>query len=73
MIGIDESRQAPGFRTRVLNSEEASKYCGFNVQYWRELARKGVAPKPVRLSERKLGWTMGSLIDWIEERSGKTA
>jgi predicted DNA-binding transcriptional regulator AlpA len=57
---------------RVLTSAEAAAYCGFCVQHWRVLARTGVAPAPIKLSERKLGWRVSQLDAWIASRSVPT-
>jgi hypothetical protein len=40
----------------VLDTTEASAFCGFSVAHWRRLYRTGKVPKPIRLSTRKLGW-----------------
>ena len=54
---------------RVLNTAEAATLCGFSKTHWRRLYRSGRAPKPIRLSNKKLGWRAGDLIDWLQAHS----
>ena len=58
-------------RLRMLNSKAAAQFCGFHEEYWRHLHRKGKTPPAVRLSERKLGWPLATLVAWQAEMAGK--
>jgi predicted DNA-binding transcriptional regulator AlpA len=50
---------------RILESSQSALFCGFSLVHWRRLYRRGIAPKPIRLSDRKLGWAVRDLISWI--------
>ena len=52
----------------VLRTDEAAQFCGVSVSHFRRLYAKGQIPVPVRLGERRLGWRLGDLIDWIKGR-----
>ena len=52
----------------ILDTAEASAFCGFSVAHWRRLYRTGKVPKPIQLSTRKLGWRAGDLVDWLQTR-----
>jgi predicted DNA-binding transcriptional regulator AlpA len=54
---------------RILDSSQSALFCGFSLVHWRRLYRRGIAPKPIRLSDRKLGWTAQDLISWIGSRA----
>jgi predicted DNA-binding transcriptional regulator AlpA len=54
-------------RRRVLSTQEAARFCNYSVPHWRRLYRSGKVPKPIRLSARKYGWTIGTLLDLIDE------
>ena len=55
-------------RHRILNTGKFPAFCRLSVPHWRRLYRTNKAPKPVKLSTRKLGWRAGDLADWIETR-----
>jgi predicted DNA-binding transcriptional regulator AlpA len=52
-------------RQRVLNSREAAKFVGLSLPHWRRLYRAGKVPRPLQLGERKLGWRIGDLVDFL--------
>ena len=60
-------------RHRMLDSKLAAEFCGFSEEYWRKLHREGKTPPAVKLSERKLGWQIGTLVEWQAERIVKAA
>jgi predicted DNA-binding transcriptional regulator AlpA len=60
-------------RLRMLDSKAAAKFCGFNEEYWRQLHRKGKTPPAVKLSERKLGWPLATLVAWQAEMASKAS
>jgi predicted DNA-binding transcriptional regulator AlpA len=35
---------------------------------WYALQEKGLAPKPVRLGPRSVGWARAALLSWVEAR-----
>ena len=51
-------------RLRVIGSAEAAAFCNISLPHFRRMYRTGKAPAPIRLSERKLGWRVGDLLDW---------
>ncbi|HEY8383966.1 MAG TPA: hypothetical protein VIL09_17645 [Microvirga sp.] len=55
-------------RHKVLNTAEAAAYLNFSVPHFRRLYRSGGVPAPIQLSQRKLGWKLGDLIDWVAAR-----
>jgi predicted DNA-binding transcriptional regulator AlpA len=57
-------------RRRILDTAEAAEFCKLSVPHWRRLYRAGRVPHPVRLAERKYGWPIGDLVDWIEASRG---
>ncbi|WP_046867482.1 helix-turn-helix transcriptional regulator [Microvirga massiliensis] len=56
-------------RHRILNSAEAAAFWGVSLPSWRRLYRAKQVPSPIRLSERKLGWRVGDLVDALESRA----
>ena len=60
-------------RHRILPTRLAGPFCGYSASRWRKLSKAGKTPAPVRLSENRLGWSIGDLIDWLESRKTKTA
>jgi predicted DNA-binding transcriptional regulator AlpA len=58
-------------RHRLLDTRESASFCGLSIPHWRRLYRAGRTTKPIRLSERKYGWRIGDLVDWIESRQAK--
>jgi predicted DNA-binding transcriptional regulator AlpA len=59
-------------RERVLSSAEAAQFIGLGIDRFRQLYRLGKAPKPILIGERKFGWKLGTLIDWVDERAAKS-
>lgn len=54
---------------RIIGTKEAAAYLNLSVQHFRRLAREGKVPAPVRLSARKLGWRIGALVDFTNQRA----
>jgi predicted DNA-binding transcriptional regulator AlpA len=54
---------------RVVSSAEAAAFCGISQSHWMRLNRLGQVPAPVRLGARKLGWRIGSLVNFVNERA----
>jgi predicted DNA-binding transcriptional regulator AlpA len=55
---------------RLLDTKQSASVAGYSVAHFRDLVRRGVAPQPVRLSARKLGWRVGDLVAWIDSKAG---
>lgn len=54
---------------RVFNTREAAAYCGLSVVTFRRMHAKKAIPNAIRLSERRLGWRVGDLIEWTDARA----
>jgi predicted DNA-binding transcriptional regulator AlpA len=54
---------------RVLKTEETAKLAGYCVQHWREMYRDGRAPAPIRLSARRYGWKVSTILAWLDEKA----
>lgn len=56
-------------RHRVLATKDAAAFCGLSVTTFLRLRGKRSIPAPIRLSERRLGWRIGDLMDWQDARA----
>ena len=54
---------------RILLTNEAAAFCGYEAGTWRKLYRAGKAPQPIELSARRYGWKAGTLIRWLNEKA----
>lgn len=52
-------------RHRVIGAAEAASLCNISLAHWRRMYRTGKAPAPIKISDRKLGWRIGELMDWM--------
>ena len=55
-------------RNRVLNAAAAAALWGVSLPSWRRLYRAGEVPRPLKLSTRRLGWRIGTLVDALNAR-----
>ncbi|WP_187272384.1 hypothetical protein [Methylobacterium sp. WL9] len=55
---------------RVVGTKEAAMLCNISVVHLRRLVKQNKVPAPVRLSERKMGWRLGTLNEFIAQRGG---
>jgi predicted DNA-binding transcriptional regulator AlpA len=53
---------------QILVTAQAGPFCGYSPNRWRELARDGLAPPPMKVGPHRLGWRVADLIQWIESR-----
>ena len=60
-------------RSRVLSTRDAAEFCGYDVQAWRRMLHEGTIPTPIQLSERKRGWRVGDLVDFVNRRAAEAA
>lgn len=58
---------------RVLGSKKAAAFVGLSDREWERRRAAGETPAAVQLGTRKLGYTIESLISWIEARKEKAA
>jgi predicted DNA-binding transcriptional regulator AlpA len=53
----------------IAREAERRIITGVPTSSWYLLQEKGLAPKPVRLGRRSVGWNREALFRWVEERS----
>jgi predicted DNA-binding transcriptional regulator AlpA len=58
-------------RHRVLGTKEAASLLNYSVPHFRRLYRAGKVPAPIEIGERKKGWRVGALIDFVDSKSSK--
>lgn len=59
-------------RQRVISSKEAATFIGLSVPTLRRMMDRKALPSPIRLSDRRIGFRIGDLIDFLDCReSGK--
>ncbi len=46
----------------------AAAIVGLSESTWQALVREGKAPKPRQLSDRRVGWLVRELEEWVEGR-----
>lgn len=60
-------------RRRIMKTRDAAAFCGLSVNTLRNMREAGTIPAPLHLSERRIGWRIGDLLDWQDCReSGRT-
>jgi predicted DNA-binding transcriptional regulator AlpA len=52
----------------ICREAERRAITGVPTSSWYALQGKGLAPKPVRLGPRSVGWDRRSLFHWVEQR-----
>src|SRR5262245_58179253 len=52
----------------ICRETERRAITGVPTSSWYALQGKGLAPKPVRLGPRSVGWSRRALLDWCEAR-----
>lgn len=56
-------------RERLLGTEQTAEFLGMSVPHLRRLYRAKKVPEPIRIGERKYGWRLGQLIEFVTEKS----
>ena len=56
-------------RAKVLGSAEAAAFIGLSLPHFRRLYRLGKVPKGIQVGERKLGWQVGVLADFLDAKT----
>lgn len=56
-------------RNRVLDSKQSAEFLNLSVPHFRRLYRAEKVPAPMKIGERKYGWRLGVLIDFLEDKS----
>lgn len=54
-------------RQRLLTAKDAAAFLGISLTNFRRGYWEGRLPQPVRISERRLGWRVQELIDFVDE------
>jgi predicted DNA-binding transcriptional regulator AlpA len=49
---------------RIVGAAEAAQYCNYSLTHWRRLYRAGKVPRPIKISDRKLGWRLRDLANF---------
>jgi hypothetical protein len=52
-------------RHRVLGPKDTSAFLGLTVSQLRRMRVDEILPRPIQFSERRYGWRIGDLIDWL--------
>jgi predicted DNA-binding transcriptional regulator AlpA len=66
---MQPSKPQPIQRTDgICREAERRAITGVPTSSWYALQEKGLAPKPVRLGPRSVGWSRAALLDWAEAR-----
>ena len=55
-------------RKRVLSIEASAEFIGVSINTCRRMYNAGTLPKPIPINLRKLGYQVGTLIDWLDAR-----
>jgi prophage regulatory protein len=60
-------------RERLLGTDQTAEFLGISIAHFRRLYRAGKVPAPIKIGERKYGWRLGGLIDFVAAKSQATA
>jgi predicted DNA-binding transcriptional regulator AlpA len=58
-------------RHRVLSAAESAAFLNLSIPHFRRLYRSGDVPAPIKLSARRLGWRVSTLIEWLDARQSR--
>jgi len=58
-------------RQRVLGIAASAEFIGVSINTCRRMYESGTLPRPIPLNARKLGYQLGTLLDWLEARKGR--
>ena len=59
-------------RERLLDTAQAAEFCGFSVPHFRRLYKAHKVPAPIRIGERKYGWHLSGLINFVASNARAT-
>jgi prophage regulatory protein len=54
---------------RIITVAEAAALCRYSTQHFRELYRTGQVPAPIRLSARRYGWKVSTILAWLDSKA----
>lgn len=58
---------------RVITETDAARYCGLSVVHFRRLRKNARGPRFVQLGVRRIGYRIGDLLAWLDDRSSAPA
>lgn len=57
---------------RVITETEAARYCGLSVVHFRRLRKNESGPRFVQLGVRRIGYRIGDLVSWLDDRCSRS-
>jgi predicted DNA-binding transcriptional regulator AlpA len=57
-------------RERLLDTAQTAEFLGMSIPHFRRLYRARKVPTPIKIGERKYGWRLGGLIDFVTAKAG---
>jgi predicted DNA-binding transcriptional regulator AlpA len=57
-------------RERLLDTAQTAEFLGMSIPHFRRLYRARKVPTPIKIGERKYGWRLGGLIDFVTAKDG---
>ena len=60
-------------RERLLDTAQTAEFLSFSVPHFRRLYKSQKVPAPVKIGERKYGWRLSELIDFVASKTGEAA
>ena len=73
VLVMQDSWRAIVERHRVISEARAAELAGVSLVHFRRLRRQSQGPRFVRLGERRLGYRLGDVLAWIDERLSDAA
>ena len=58
-------------QTKLLSQKETAKYCNLSISTLKRLRKIDDFPQPVQISERRIGYFLNDIEDWINSRPKK--
>lgn len=56
----------------VITESEAARHCGLSVAHFRRLLKNKQGPRFVQLGVRRIGYRIGDLLTWLDDRSSRS-
>lgn len=53
---------------RVIGIREAASMTSLSISTIKRMVRFGKFPKPIQLSAQRVGWVLGDIEEWIDNR-----
>lgn len=53
----------------ILSKKQTAMFAGFSVSTMERQMKRGLFPKPTRLSDRRVGWPLSALQAWRASRT----